>query len=245
MDINKQLDEFYSTLDYRPLSSNAIALYTILLQIAKKTNWISEFKVTNTILTSKTRLTVSTLQRARNELIVNEYIGYKKGSNQTDASKYSIIDLTRIEQPNTQPNAQAGEQPSEQASEHIITKLNILFYYLNNRESEKISNDDLEEVQINSSNKNGIINILKRLDIYITNTEILNYMSREQILNYKIQYWVIKEIYNSPHVALLNKITKDKFKFRFLKAKKYIDVNDLEDFTAYFIRCLQNELEGL
>lgn len=78
MNLNDQLDEFYSILDYKPLSSNAIALYTILLQIAKKTKWVSEFKVANTILTSKTRLNVSALQRARNELIVNNYITYKK-----------------------------------------------------------------------------------------------------------------------------------------------------------------------
>lgn len=78
MNLEKQLDEFYSTLDYKPISSNAIAIYTILLQIAKKTNWIKDFKVANTILTSKTRLSVSALQRARNELIINNYITYKK-----------------------------------------------------------------------------------------------------------------------------------------------------------------------
>lgn len=78
MNLEKQLDEFYSTLDYKPVSSNAIAIYTILLQIAKKTNWIKDFKVANTILTSKTRLSVSALQRARNELIMNNYITYKK-----------------------------------------------------------------------------------------------------------------------------------------------------------------------
>lgn len=78
MNLEKQLDEFYSTLDYKPISSNAIAIYTILLQIAKKTNWIKDFKVANTILTSKTRLSVSALQRARNELIMNNYITYKK-----------------------------------------------------------------------------------------------------------------------------------------------------------------------
>lgn len=79
MDLEKQLSEFYSTLDYKPISSNAISIYMILLQIACKTGWLTEFKVTNTILMSKIKnLSISALQRARNELINNDYILYKK-----------------------------------------------------------------------------------------------------------------------------------------------------------------------
>ena len=73
----KQLSEFYSTLDYKPLSANAISIYLVLLEIARKTEWRSEFKVTNTILKSKIKgLNISSLQRARNELINN---GTKRG----------------------------------------------------------------------------------------------------------------------------------------------------------------------
>ena len=79
IDIEKQLSEFYSTLDYKPISANAISIYIILLQIACKTGWLTEFKVTNTILMSKVKgLSISTMQRARNKLINNDYILYKK-----------------------------------------------------------------------------------------------------------------------------------------------------------------------
>ncbi|MDY2736228.1 hypothetical protein [Intestinibacter sp.] len=79
IDIKKQLSEFYSTLDYKPISSNAISIYLILLQIDSNTDWLEEFKVTNTILMSKIKnLSISALQRARNELITNNYISYKK-----------------------------------------------------------------------------------------------------------------------------------------------------------------------
>lgn len=79
IDIKKQLSEFYSTLDYKPISANAISIYLILLEIARKTDWLTEFKVTNTILMSKIKgLNISALQRARNELINNQYILYKK-----------------------------------------------------------------------------------------------------------------------------------------------------------------------
>ena len=79
IDMEKQLCEFYSTLDYKPISANAISVYLILLQIARKTDWLNEFKVTNTVLISKIKgLNISALQRARNELINNNYILYKK-----------------------------------------------------------------------------------------------------------------------------------------------------------------------
>lgn len=87
INIQKQLSEFYSMLDFKPISSNAISIYLILLQIAYKTNWLCEFRVTNTILMSKIKgLNISALQRARNELITNQYILYKK----RNKSKYCI-----------------------------------------------------------------------------------------------------------------------------------------------------------
>lgn len=78
MNIEKQLNEFYSMLDISPISSNAISLYLILMQIIKKSNWKENIKIANSILMSKTKLSISALQRARNELIINNYIRYKK-----------------------------------------------------------------------------------------------------------------------------------------------------------------------
>ena len=78
MNLEKQLEEFYSMLDYRPVSSNAISLYAVILIIAKKSGWKSDVKIANSILTSKCKLSISALQRARNELITSEYITYKK-----------------------------------------------------------------------------------------------------------------------------------------------------------------------
>ena len=78
MNYIKQLNEFYSTLDYKPLSANAIAIYMFILHIANKTGWIDEFKVANSTLMGKCKLNISALQRARNELITQGYIYYKK-----------------------------------------------------------------------------------------------------------------------------------------------------------------------
>lgn len=78
MKVEKQLDEFYSMLDYKPVSSNAISLYAVILIIVKNAKWANDVKITNSILTSKCKLSISAMQRARNELITNEYIKYKK-----------------------------------------------------------------------------------------------------------------------------------------------------------------------
>ena len=78
MNLEQQLDEFYSSLDYKPVSSNAISLYLIIMQIVKKSGWKDDVKIVNSILMSKSKLNISALQRARNELITNEYIKYKK-----------------------------------------------------------------------------------------------------------------------------------------------------------------------
>lgn len=78
MDYIKQLNEFYSTLDFKPISTNAIAIYSYLLHIASKLNWTKEFKVANSTLMGKCSINASALQRARNQLITYGYIKYKK-----------------------------------------------------------------------------------------------------------------------------------------------------------------------
>ena len=78
MNYTNQLEKFYSTIDYRPLSTNAIALYQFLLHMAYVLNWPDYIKVSNNILTSKLKMHISSLQRARNELIQNNFISYKK-----------------------------------------------------------------------------------------------------------------------------------------------------------------------
>lgn len=97
MNYIKQLNEFYSTLDYNPLSANAIAIYMILLHIANKTGWVNEFRVANPVLMSKCNLDKQTVERARNELLSKGYINYQKGKNQNSAPVYHINILYRMD----------------------------------------------------------------------------------------------------------------------------------------------------
>lgn len=93
MNYIKQLNEFYSTLDYKPLNAEAISIYFCLLQIANKTGWVDQFRVANNVLMSKCDIDMKKLIRARNNLINKGYITYIKGKNQSEAPIYSIIKL--------------------------------------------------------------------------------------------------------------------------------------------------------
>lgn len=246
IDIQRQLDEFYSTLDFKPLSANAISIYLVLLEIDRKTDWLYEFRVTNTILMSKVKgLSISALQRARNELINNQYIFYKKGTNQNVASTYTINKLyndefIQFEQANEQASEQANEQADEQADEHIITKLNLLFNYI-------YKNGSGEKIGLTQNDKSNLILIYSKLELYVNNSKAYELMSAERVLDEKIMFWAIKEIYLSPHKIYLNTLTRDKFILKYYKTKKYITEKEnykIKEIIDYFMVCLHDEMEN-
>ena len=246
IDIQRQLDEFYSTLDFKPLSANAISIYLVLLEIDRKTDWLYEFRVTNTILMSKVKgLSISALQRARNELINNQYIFFKKGTNQNVASTYTINKLyndefIQFEQANEQASEQANEQADEQADEHIITKLNLLFNYI-------YKNGSGEKIGLTQNDKSNLILIYSKLELYVNNSKAYELMSAERVLDEKIMLWAIKEIYLSPHKIYLNTLTRDKFILKYYKTKKYITEKEnykIKEIIDYFMVCLHDEMEN-
>lgn len=261
----KQLNEFYSILDYKPLSSNAISLYGFLLHVANKTGWLNEFRVANTTIMSKCKLNQSALQRARMELINNGYIKYKKGSNQNEMPRYSLT-ILYFEQANAQPNEQADKQASEQAEVIPNTTPNAQPGEHNNKQNNTLQNNNnkLNKTQLNLffnyiydeeaefgkielSQKAGIIGILKKLEIYINPSMNLACLPSDYVTDVKIQYWVVKELYFSEYKIFLKNLTRDDFMFRYLKTKKYMEMEtrsyDVEEFVSYFIVCLHDEMK--
>lgn len=99
---------------------------------------------------------------------------------------------------------------------------------------------------LKESEKEGIIQNLKKVEIYIENQSILEYMTEEQIRDLKIQYWTIKEIYKGPYKVFLKNLTREQFLFKYLQAKKYIkqEKEFKEDIVKYFIKILQADLIG-
>lgn len=162
----------------------------------------------------------------------------RSGVNQNDASTYSITKLyfeQASEQPNVTPNAQAEVQ----ADEYIITKLNLLFNYIYRNGSGK-------EVGLKEKDREPLILLFKRLEMYCGKAEIYDLMPKEMVLDSKIMFWVVKEIYLSPHAMYLNELTSDKFRLKYYKTKKYIMEKPeyrLEEVINYFIVCLHEEME--
>lgn len=122
MNYIKQLNEFYTTLDYKPLPANAIAIYTILLQIANRTGWIDKFRVANNVLMSKCDLDLQKLIRARNKLINQGYIIYIKGRNQLEAPIYSIVKLYDNNKANDIAGNIADNSPNDIADNSVDNK---------------------------------------------------------------------------------------------------------------------------
>lgn len=244
IEYTKQLDAFYSLVDFKPLSSNAISMYNFLLHIAYNIEWVNEFTVANTTIMSKLRLTLKELQTARNELITKKYIIYKKGSNQNKAPRYSIIRLYEEKNGNfgqAEVNAKVYAEGNTEvyaavnAEGNIITKLNLYFIYI-------IYNKGSQFKNIGEADKKAIITILKKLELYIDDPVILEYMSEEQLLELKIQYWIVKELYFSPYKICLNQLTRQRFMFRFLKARMYVEPQDTYKFLNYCIKSFQEDL---
>lgn len=94
--------------------------------------------------------------------------------------------------------------------------------------------------------ENGLILILKHLELFSDNVSAYQLINEEEMLDIKIMMWVIKDIYISPHKVLLNNLNLKKLNFRYLKAKKYISKKEeysLCDLINYFAVCLMDELE--
>lgn len=228
MDLQKQLEEFYSRLDHLQLSAEAIALYLTLLIIglkATKSEADKWFSVANLTLQSKCKnLTLKKLQNARNELINNFLIDYKKGANQNKAAKYCMIRLCNdINNKNGQAEGTAQDIPEGTAKgvpqgmpegNIIKTKLNLLFNYL-------ISNDQTKNFEnITQKDKQSIVSILKRLDLYTD--KVLDVMPKERLTAWKVEYFVIKELYFSSYRVYLNNLTLKTLEHKYQKANEYI-----------------------
>lgn len=92
MNYIREMNAFYDSLEYNPLSSSAVALWHALMHMNNKTRWKSEFRVAGMVLRIKSGLNESSFKRARTELKEKGYIAYEpKRGNQ--APVYRMISL--------------------------------------------------------------------------------------------------------------------------------------------------------
>lgn len=93
-----------------------------------------------------------------------------------------------------------------------------------------------------------IIVHLKRLGIFIENERILELFTEQKLIETKIYYWIIKEIFFSPYRMYLKNLGYNTLCLKFLKAKQYTQSDegyDIERLVSYTIKCLHEEFENL
>lgn len=253
MDYIKQLEAFYSKLNYNTLTSNAMNLYQVILFIANQAKRTDELSIANTRLMSICNLTLKQFQSARNELITKKYIDYKKGGNQNIAPKYCILILTRNDE-SEKGNAEGialvrAEGIAEGKAQGIPdgyinkTRLDLLFNYFNNTQQDFFEDG---KRTINLQDKAFIILHLKRLQIYVDNTDVLELFTEVALTQTKIFYWIIKELYFSSYKVYLKELTYKTLCLKYLKAKEYTNADiefNAERLIAYTIKSLQEEFK--
>lgn len=117
MNYFRQLNGFKKQRRIKPLTSNAILLYFILLEYANELYFPDSFTAANSVICSLCAFTRSTLVRRRDELCKKGYIKYKDGQ-VGQCGTYKIVPIVF-------KNADASESTSEQQLTPLNNKKNI------------------------------------------------------------------------------------------------------------------------
>lgn len=133
------------------------------------------------------------------------------------------------------------ETETESEAKLNYTKLNNIFNLIIDNNAEKIG--------MTENAFRGFKLILKKLDLIVTQ-DFLKQLSQKQILEYKVIYYSLIELWNSSFVMYLYKITRDELFHKLYKTEENLGLlseiseDDLEGFVGYFITCLQNIMNG-
>ncbi len=94
MDYLKQLNAYRRKRLASPLSSNAIALYAILLEYANDLYFPDRFTAANSVICGLSGLSLTRMQVARKELCEGGFLAYTNGR-RDQCGTYQLIDLTQ------------------------------------------------------------------------------------------------------------------------------------------------------
>ncbi len=248
MNYIKQLNEFYKNITTEPLTSNAKNLYETLLHINSDSYWREEIIVANTYLILLTGLNISALQRARNTLIQEGYIKYKKGIG-NNAGTYTIINL--VVQNKDEFEQQTDSEPTinrttnRQESEHI-NKLNKTKQ--NNKEKYKKENED-KNILPASEDKSSSAFAKANKHKYGTYKNVLlkdkelqslkgEYQNWEELITYLDEYIEMKGYKAKSHYLCIKKWVVDAVK---RESNKQITKNINNKSTDWLKEELENE----
>lgn len=162
MDYIKQLNAYNLKLITEPISTNARSIYISLLDLNNRLGWIEEFSISNGRLEEMSGLdNDKQLYRARQELIDNNYIYYKKGKGKKITGIYKIVPLYHEL---GQKDATFG---SDGGSDHG-SDLSVSTGALNKQNKTKQNKDN--NIYITSAGREGVKQVTKY--VYLKEKEI-------------------------------------------------------------------------
>ncbi|MDL4841734.1 DnaD domain-containing protein [Aquibacillus rhizosphaerae] len=95
MNYIKEINAFYNSLEYTPLSNAAVLLWHALMQVNNRAGWVKEFSAASRVLTTKAQLKDTAFKTARKELEEKGYILVQNRSG-NQAAMYQMISLTKF-----------------------------------------------------------------------------------------------------------------------------------------------------
>lgn len=119
MDLMNQFNGFERKRLIKPIGANSIAFYIALLGYCNQLRFPERFTAPNSTLQGRSSLSPKALQRARNELMQEGYIHYKKGSG-NQCGIYELVDLCGFSSDNF------GQNENEKEFDSSFCPTNVL-----------------------------------------------------------------------------------------------------------------------
>ena len=175
MNYIRQLNAFYKIVPIKQISPNAKNLYETLLYINSSCFWKSDFTVANLYLMTLTGLNKQAIYRARNELIQKELIDFKKGINQNEAGRYTIIEFVTADDTANETALETADETADDTADDTINKLNETKHIKENikkkyGENQNVLFSDEEYEKVKAYFPNDYEQRIQNLDGYIQST---------------------------------------------------------------------------
>jgi len=240
---------------YKDINVKTVFIHLLLKASYEDTTWNNIEVKRGQVITSRKHLaeeTGLTEQQIRTSL--KKLLSTQEITIQT-TNKYTVITIEKYDfyqTSNIKSTNKSTDRITEETTDKVTTSNNI---YNNNINNNKLNKSKLNILfnyliykaenfeKFNDIDRTAIVNILKRLELYITNTE---YLTEESLFELQIQYWTISEIYFSPYKVYLNDLKRSTFLLKYLYTKKYITIDSedkINEFINYFITCLRKAFE--
>lgn len=124
MDYLKQLNAYRRKRLASPLSSNAIALYAILLEYVNDLYFPDRFTAANSVICGLSGLSLTRMQVARKELCEGGFLAYTNGR-RDQCGTYQLIDLTQtgsMSKKDTKPDGKLDSKPDSKLDSKLDSK---------------------------------------------------------------------------------------------------------------------------